>query len=665
MRDSKRFLMERSRTARVVLLLVLAATATSCAHQVQRRDWSQYQGPGAAYFHREQLEPPRFADPLEPVNRGTSIFNHALIVGVADPVGRVYRVVVPRFVRDRLRDFGANLVFPRNFAANLLQGRIRRVGTETARFAVNTTVGIAGFWDPAQRWFDLEPAPEDFGQVFGRWGWEPSTFLVLPVYGPSTIRDGVGLIPDAILDPATYYFPAGPILSFNDQVDSIPEYLRFVASSFDPYDDAQLLWTVAREDAIHDDAPVDLAGDDSGVVQTLEAVFFGPRDPAFAGRLDTREVFVRTTGKSLPYSYRIQPKPAPIVFVVPGLGTHRLASSCVALAEMAWDRGFSVVMVSNPLNFEFIERAASVPVPGHAPVDASDVDGVLASIARDLDGRHPDKLGKRVFMGYSLGAFHGFYLAALEREGKSRSHFDRYVLLDPPVRLIEGMDRLDRFFNVPLALPPAERAAEVARILHKAARVGRKFRQQVEGTGGYSRLDATDRALGTITPQGELPFTNEEAKFLIGLAFRRSLQEILYSSQEREDLGVLLTERTPMRRQSAYREIGDYSFTEYLHAFVLPYHRDRLHTIATSEQLISENDLHWIAAGIDENPKLRVFANKNDFLNTAADIEWLTTAVGSERVRFFPTGGHLGNLHRPETQAEILEALADLAPAQP
>jgi phospholipid-binding lipoprotein MlaA len=653
----------RSWTARAVLILLLTSVATSCAHPVQRRDWSAFEGPGAAYFQREEIEPPRFADPLEPVNRGTSIFNHVLIVAIADPVGRVYRVVVPRFARDRLRDFGANLVYPRNFVANLLQGRVRAAGTETARFAVNSTVGIAGLWDPALRWLDLRPAPEDFGQVFGRWGWDPSTYLVLPIFGPSTIRDGVGLIPDAYLDPATYFFPAGPVLSFNDQVDSIPEYRRLVKSSFDPYDDAQLLWTVAREDAVHDDAPVDLAGDDTGVVQTLEAVFFGPKDPGFAGRLDTREVYVRATGKSLPYSYRIQPRPAPIVFVVPGLGSHRLASSPLALAEMAWDRGFSVALVSNPLNFEFIERASSVPVPGHAPVDAADLHGVLDSMSRDLATRHGDRIGARIFMGYSLGAFHGFYVAAQEsRARKGLVRFDRYVLLDPPVRLIEGMERLDRFFNVPLAFPPEERSGEVQRILRKAARVGRKFMEQNAGSGAYSRLDSADRAGGTVTPQGELPFTNEEAEFLIGLAFRRAVQEILYSSQEREDLGVLLTKRTPMRRQSAYREIGDYSFAEYLYGFVLPYHRDRLRTVGSGEELVAANDLRAIADGLAANPKLRVFANKNDFLTSNEDVDWLTGVVGPEHVRFFPTGGHLGNLHRPETQAEILESLSDLAP---
>lgn len=653
-------------TRHAVALLLVTAVGVSCAHPVERRDWSTFEGPGAAYFHREEITPPRFADPLEPVNRGTSIFNHVLIVGIADPVGRVYRVVVPRFVRERLRDFGANLVYPRNLVANLLQGRMRRAGTETARFAVNSTVGIAGLWDPAQRWLDLEPAPEDFGQVFGRWGWDPSTFLVLPIFGPSTVRDGIGLIPDAYLDPATYFFPAGPVLSFNDHVDSIPEYRRLVTSSFDPYDDAQLLWTVAREDAIHDDAPVDLVGENTGAVQTLEAVFFGPDDPGFAGRLDTREVYVRATGKSLPYSYRIQPHPAPIVFVVPGLGSHRLASAPLALAEMAWNRGFSVAIVSNPMNFEFIERAGSVPVPGNAPTDAADLHIVLDSMSRDLASRYGKRIGQRIYMGYSLGAFHGFYIAAQESDPRNRLvRFDRYVLLDPPVRLIEGMERLDRFFNVPLSFPPAERNAEVQRILRKAARVGRKFLQQNEGAGAYTRLNVADYGGGTLTPQGELPFTNEEAEFLIGLAFRRSVQEILYSSQQREDLGVLLTKRTPMRRRSAYIEIGDYSFTEYLYAFVLPYHRDRLHTVTSSEELVTANDLHAIESGIAANPKLRVFANRNDFLTSKADVEWLTQVVGPDHVRFFPTGGHLGNLHRPQTQAEILESFSDLAPPAP
>jgi len=123
---------------------------------------------------------------------------------------------------------------------------------------------------------------------------------------------------------------------------------------------------------------------------------------------------------------------------------------------------------------------------------------------------------------------------------------------------------------------------------------------------------------------------------------------------------VLLTDRRGMRRLPAYREIGDYTFEMYLHAFVLPYHRDRLGTVATAEEMIARNDLRDIAGPLRANPKLRVFANRNDFLTSDEDIAWLTELVGAEHVRFFPRGGHLGNLHRPEVQAEVMASLDDL-----
>jgi len=161
-----------------------------------------------------------------------------------------------------------------------------------------------------------------------------------------------------------------------------------------------------------------------------------------------------------------------------------------------------------------------------------------------------------------------------------------------------------------------------------------------------------------------MPFTNDEAKYLIGLAFRRALQALMWTSQEREDQGVLLTERRPLQRLPAYEEIGDYSFTMYMYAFVLPYYRDRVGTVSSAEDLLAKNDLRAVADGLRGNPKLRVFANRNDFLTSDEDVEWLIAQVGPERARVFPTGGHVGNLYKPEVQAEVMDSIADLRPAQ-
>ena len=123
---------------------------------------------------------------------------------------------------------------------------------------------------------------------------------------------------------------------------------------------------------------------------------------------------------------------------------------------------------------------------------------------------------------------------------------------------------------------------------------------------------------------------------------------------------MLLTGRRALRRLPAYEEIGDYSFTMYYYAFLLPYYRDRLGTIASAEEMVAMNDLHAIAGSLRANPKLRVFANHNDFLTSDDDVAWLSEVIGPEHTRFFPTGGHLGNLHRPEVQDEVMASLADL-----
>ena len=644
----------------------MATAAFACAHPVLHADWSQYHGPGAAAFAREQLTPPREPDPLEPVNRGVSIANHGLVLGVATPLGYAYRFLVPRIVRQHVANFASNLTAPRRIAANLLQGKFSGARDETVRLLLNTTVGIAGFFDPADR-FGFRVTDEDFGQVFGYWGWRPSTYLMLPLFGPSTTRDGVGLVPDALLDPATYFFPAGPILTWNELSDQVEPYHRFVESTFDPYDDVQLIWRVMREEQI---VGVELGtGQDTAAVQTLQAAFLAPRDPRFVETLSEQSVKIPTTGRMLPYTYRLQPGRAPLVFLLPGLGGHRLSRGSLALAEMAWQRGFSVVVISNALNFEFMQRASTVAVPGFAPVDAHDVHVALDAIDRDLALRARDRVSARVLMGYSLGAFHTFYIAASDDRDLVR--FDRFVTLDSPVSLLHGLDKLDDFYNAPMALPAATRYAEVRHILLKAAAVASSA---VAGPLSYSRLDTADVVGNELEPDVEVPFTNMEAEFLIGFAFRRTLQEILWVSQSRQDLGVLRTPRSSWRRAPAYIEMGEYSYAQYFYGFVLPYYQGRdpagihpdLSGIGsptwTADEMIAHCDLRSLEGALRRLRNVYHFANSNDFLTTEADEKWLADVLGADRVRFFPRGGHLGNLNRPAVQDAIMDTLQDLVP---
>jgi hypothetical protein len=469
----------------------------------------------------------------------------------------------------------------------------------------------------------------------------------------------VALLPDALLDPATYFFPAGLVLGFNEKVDWLEAYRTFVESSADPYADARLAWTLLRNTEALD---FQWESEQTAAVQTLQAVLLAPKDEGFATRLLHGSVIAPGTGRSLPFSYRLQPDAAPIVYVLPGLGSHRLGSSAVALAELAWERGFSVVVISNALNFEFMSCASSVPVPGHAPIDARDVYDVLDAVDRQLDGEFPGRITKRVLMGYSLGAFHAFFIAAAEQEpGNQRVRFDRYLTLDAPVSLMEGLRQLDGFYDAPLVYPPEQRDTEVRRILYKAVTVGKHLLAERER---YSRSEVARSGADASWLSGlEVPLTDLEARFLIGLAFRRTLRELIWTSQQRQDLGVLRTPRRSLVRNPAYEEIGDYSYEEYLYAFVFPYLRDR-GIVDSAEELVAANDLHSLEAALRANGRIRHFANSNDFLTTDDDEAWLVDVLGREHVKFFPEGGHLGNLHRPEVQAQIMDAIADLLPSE-
>ena len=138
-------------------------------------------------------------DPLEGFNRQVFAFNEGLDKVVLKPLAEVYDKVLPVPVQDCFSNGFSNLREPSNAFNNLLQGKAAEAVSDVCRFAVNTTVGLLGCFDVASR-MGLERHREDFGQTLGRWGFGQGPFLVLPLFGPSSIRDGTGLGVETVLD---------------------------------------------------------------------------------------------------------------------------------------------------------------------------------------------------------------------------------------------------------------------------------------------------------------------------------------------------------------------------------------------------------------------------------------------------------------------------------
>lgn len=143
-------------------------------------------------------------DPLSGYNRFMTEVNDKFYFWLIRPTATGYNSVVPQGARLSVNRFFVNLLFPVRFVNNILQFKFKGAGVELARFGVNTTVGILGFTDPAKQWLDLNPYPEDFGQTLGFYGIGTGFHLVLPIFGPSNLRDALGLFTDFYLDPVCY-----------------------------------------------------------------------------------------------------------------------------------------------------------------------------------------------------------------------------------------------------------------------------------------------------------------------------------------------------------------------------------------------------------------------------------------------------------------------------
>ena len=189
-------------------------------------------------------------DPLEPINRVFFTFNDKLYFWVEKPIVTGYSAVIPKDLRKCFSNFFNNITSPITFLNDILQGRFSDAGTVLSRFLINTTIGVFGFSDTAKEGFNLTARPADFGQTLGVWGIGEGVYICWPIFGPSNMRDTVGLAADMTTHPTNFmdltttekvgYFGTERVNS-----DSLePIYEELIKYSFDPY--------VAARQAYHD-----------------------------------------------------------------------------------------------------------------------------------------------------------------------------------------------------------------------------------------------------------------------------------------------------------------------------------------------------------------------------------------------------------------------------
>ena len=216
-------------------------------------------------------------DPLEGYNRSMFVANYFIAGNILRPLGRVYNYILPEYARKGISRMYNNIEMPGRLINSLLQARFKRAGIELSRFFINTTAGIAGFYDIAYTWEGMIPQSNSFGQTFAYWGMGPGCYFVIPIQGGTTLRDGIGLIGDWAADQITWLPPWNFVginflslgiktgLSFNEITLVIDDYIKIYNSSADPYNTLKsatiVITRLKQEDQKTDGYHLEIKGD--------------------------------------------------------------------------------------------------------------------------------------------------------------------------------------------------------------------------------------------------------------------------------------------------------------------------------------------------------------------------------------------------------------------
>lgn len=199
-------------------------------------------------------------DPIEPLNRGVFEFNEAVDKAFLEPVAEAYTAVTPRLVRTGVSNFFNNLGEFWSVANNLLQAKPRQAVETWFRILVNTLIGMGGVFDVATE-MGIETHREDFGQTLGRWGVPPGPYVVVPLFGPSTVRDLAATVAD------TFGYPVGQITPVRvrnvliglDAIDNRAGFLQagklLDASALDKYVFSRDVYLQKRRNDVYDGSP--------------------------------------------------------------------------------------------------------------------------------------------------------------------------------------------------------------------------------------------------------------------------------------------------------------------------------------------------------------------------------------------------------------------------
>ena len=641
-------------------------------------------------------------DPIEPFNRSMFAVTDFCMNYIADPIGRVYCTIIPRPVIECIDNACTNLEFPARAVSCLLRAEWGGALDETIRFFFNTIVGIGGFFDPAMHWLHIYSTDSNFGEAFAVWGIGPGCKFVLPFSSASNVRDTVGMLFDTAFDCKTYIPYCGWATGLNKVVMAQDRYSSALDGMLDPYKGftgysvltglmGKELWSYRYRNAVRDEMKkwkvdeasgkvippplepelpisvpnwaagknrwVDISGyyGDNPVTDSLRSVFFKEQNrnsfwymplSLFCGDfVCSRNVYkLKEDDRVMRYAFWDAPEvkkdapemPERLVFLLPGIGGTYMDSTPTAFAELFYLRRAKVAVINSTFSWQFNEGRKKGELPGFLVTDAETVRETIKKVLQDLKARKKINSPEIIIAGYSFGAMHALKIADLEFENEEIG-VSRYIAINPPVSLDSAVTAADKLVSSGADMSIDEYKS---RFIDAAGRIMAAANMQLKP---YS-------ADGKSNPRSYLiNIPEKESSVIVGLNLRSSMRELLLSAHRDMPLDGIKNDGEKIRKNNLYLELDRITFRQYAEKILAPRYSD-----VPLKRLYSMSDLRSIAATLQNDEKITVFHNIDDFLLTDSDRKFLSEKLG-HRLVWFSRGGHLGNLYDSRVQKIIAE----------
>jgi len=332
-----------------------------------------------------------------------------------------------------------------------------------------------------------------------------------------------------------------------------------------------------------------------------------------------------------------QNHPAPLLFVLAGLGSSPYFGVAPYLASLFYQEGFHVVILPSPMSWNFALSASRSGAPGYVPEDARDLYDVMQRTLTTLRDRYDVNATAINLMAASLGALEGAYLSVIDAD-EGKIGIAKYLLVNPPVDLAYAVKKIDEWNAL-------------------AGKFGREKSQQIIAKAlgivdSFSEERRDDPAVFDRLAKKFTGFMTEELQFLIAENLQSQFSELIYVTQVIHDQKVLTAPKDDTRKR--LEEAKNFTFTDYNQKIALPLWQKQLGDLqADLGTFIQRGSLAHIVDRLRGNAKVHILHNADDFLAGRKSIEALKEALG-DQVTLYPYGGHLGNLWYPENKEYAL-----------